>query len=166
VYGASAITPFAKGLLNIEIAYYDSTEDEQGNEPLVPNSQMRWLLGYEQELVKNLTASAQLYVEHTNDFDALKANSLAPEFDPNRSRVLFTQRFMYRVMQQTLTLNAFNFYSTSDEDGYLKLSADYSPVDQWQLSGGFNLFYGKQRFSFFKQFEDASNAFVRFKYYY
>jgi hypothetical protein len=73
---------------------------------------------------------------------------------------------MYRLLQQTLTLNAFNFYSTSDEDGYLKLSADYSPVDQWRLSGGLNVFYGKERFSFFNQFEDAGNAFVRFKYYY
>jgi hypothetical protein len=166
VYGASAITPFAAGLLNVEIAHYDSTDDEQGSHPLVPNSQSRWLIGYEQELVRNLTGSAQLYLEQISDFDALKANSLTPEFDPNRSRVLFTQRLMYRTMQQTLTLNAFNFYSTSDDDGYLKLSADYSPVDQWLLSGGFNVFYGKERFSFFNQFEDASNAFVRFKYYY
>lgn len=166
VYGASVITPFASGLLNMEMAYYDSKDDAQGRDPLVPNSQSRWLVGYEQELVKNLTGSAQLYVERMSNFDALKASSLSPEFDPNKSRVLFTQRLMYRALQQTLTLNAFNFYSTSDEDGYLKLSADYSPVDQWQLSGGFNVFYGKERFSFFNQFEDASNAFVRFKYYY
>jgi hypothetical protein len=166
VYGASAITPFASGLLNVEMAYYDSKDDAQGRNPLVPNSQLRWLIGYEQELVKNLTGSAQLYLERMSNFDALKANSLTPEFDPNKNRVLFTQRLMYRALQQTLTLNAFNFYSTSDEDGYLKLSADYSPVDQWQLSGGFNVFYGTERFSFFNQFEDASNAFVRFKYYY
>ena len=166
VYGVSAITPFASGLLNMEMAYYDSKDDAQGRDPLVPNSQSRWLVGYERELVKNLTGSAQLYLERISNSDALKASSLTPEFDPNKSRVLFTQRLMYRALQQTLTLNAFNFYSTSDEDGYLKLSADYSPVDQWQLSGGFNVFYGKQRFSFFNQFEDASNAFVRFKYYY
>ena len=166
VYGASAITPFADGLLNVEMAYYDSRSDAQGSNPLVPNRQSRWLIGYEQELVKNLTGSAQLYLEQISDFDSLKANSLTPKFDPNQRRVLFTQRLMYRLMQQTLTLNAFNFYSTSDEDGYLKLSADYSPGDQWQLSSGFNVFYGKKPFSFFNQFEDASNAFVRFKYYY
>ena len=166
VYGASAITPFASGLLNVEVAYYDSSDDADGSNPLIPNSQTRWLLGYEQELIKNLTGSAQLYIERTSDFNALEENSLSPEFDPNENRVWFTQRLMYRAMQQTLTLNAFNFYSTSDEDGYLKLSADYSPVDQWQLSGGFNVFYGKDQCSFFKQFEDASNAFVRFKYYY
>lgn len=166
VYGASAIAPFASGLLNMEMAYYDSKDDAQGKNPLVPNSQSRWLIGYEQELMKNLTGSVQLYVERMSNFEALKANSLTPDFDPNQNRALVTQRLMYRALQQTLTLNAFNFYSTSDEDGYLKLSADYSPVDQWQLSGGVNVFYGKERFSFFNQFEDASNAFVRFRYYY
>ena len=166
VYGASALMPFASGLLNLEMAYYNSADDATGTNPLIPNDQSRWLVGYEQELVKNVTASVQLYLERTHDYDRLVANSLSPEYDPSENRILFTQRLMYRAMQQTLTLNAFNFYSTSDKDGYLKLSADYSPVDQWQLSGGFNLFYGEDRFSFFKQFEDASNAFVRFKYYY
>ncbi|MFQ3249363.1 MAG: hypothetical protein ACI9O6_001171 [Glaciecola sp.] len=166
VFGASARMPFASGLLNFEFAYYDSREDENGSEALVPNSQTRWLIAYEQELIKNLTASAQLYLERTSDYDALMQNSLTPEYEPNENRVLVTQRLMYRAMQQTLTLNLFNFYSTSDEDGYLKLSADYSPVDQWKLSGGFNLFYGKDQYSFFNQFEDASNAFIRFKYFY
>jgi hypothetical protein len=166
VFGASARMPFASGLLNLEMAYYDSSEDGSGTDPLIPNSQTRWLVGYEQELVKNLTASTQLYLERTNDFDELKENSLKPEFDPNKNRVLFTQRLTYRALQQTLSLNMFNFYSTSDEDGYLKLSADYSPVDEWKLSGGFNVFYGKEQFSFFNQFEDASNLFVRFKYFY
>lgn len=77
-----------------------------------------------------------------------------------------TQRLMYRALQQTLTLNAFNFYSTSDHDGYLKLSADYSPTDKWRLSGGLNLFYGDVKHTFFSQFEDASNGFVRFRLFY
>ena len=166
VFGVSARMPFASGLLNLEMAYYDSRDDANGNEPLITNSQTRWLLGYEQELIKNLTASAQLYVERTSDFEALLENSLRPEYEPNENRVLVTQRLMYRAMQQTLTLNMFNFYSTSDKDGYLKLSADYSPFDQWKLSGGLNLFYGEDKYSFFNQFEDASNAFIRFKYYY
>lgn len=166
VFGASVITPLATGLLNVEMSYYDSSDDKNGLNPLIPNSQTRWLLGYEQELVKNLTGSIQLYLEHTQDFDALVANSLTPQYDPNKNRVLFTQRLMYRAMQQTLTLNMFNFYSTSDDDGYAKLSADYSPGDKWTLSAGANLFYGKDKFTFFNQFEKASNAYLRFKYYY
>jgi hypothetical protein len=166
VYGASAISTFASGLFNAEVAFYDSLEDKKGQNPLVPNSQLRWLLGYEQELIKNLTGSLQWYVERTLYYEALQANSLNVEFDPKKNRSVLTQRLMYRALQQTLILNLFNFYSTSDDDGYLKMSADYSPVDEWQLSAGVNLFYGEQPYSFFNQFEDASNAFVRFKYYY
>lgn len=166
VYGASAMTPFASGLLNVEMAYYDSLEDKQGIDPLIPNSQTRWLVGYEQELIKNLTGSVQWYLERTGDYDALQSNSLNPAFEPSQNRTVLTQRLSYRALQQTLTLNLFNFYSTSDEDGYMKLNVDYSPVDQWRLSGGLNIFYGEQTFTFFNQFEDASNVFARFKYYY
>jgi hypothetical protein len=166
VYGASAMAPFASGLLNVEMAYYDSLEDKQGINPLIPNSQTRWLVGYEQELIKNLTGSVQGYLERTGDYDALQSNSLNPAFEPSQNRTVLTQRLRYRALQQTLTLNLFNFYSTSDEDGYVKLNVDYSPVDQWRLSGGLNIFYGEQAFTFFNQFEDASNVFARFKYYY
>jgi len=166
VFGASAITPLGKGLFNAEFAYYDSIDDKAGTDPFIPNSQTRWLVGYEQELIKNLTGSAQFYLERTRAHDAMIENSLAPQFEVEENRVWLTQRLTYRVMQQTLTLSAFNFYSTTDSDGYLKLSADYSPVDEWRLSGGFNVFYGDEPFTFFNQFEDASNVFVRFRYFY
>jgi hypothetical protein len=166
VYGASAITTFASGLLNVEIAYYDSLEDQQGINPLISNSQTRYLVGYEQELVKNLTGSLQWYVERTSDYGRLQDNSFNPIFEPNENRTVLTQRLNYRALQQTLTLNLFNFYSTSDDDGYLKFNVDYSPVDQWKLSAGFNVFYGEEPYTFFNQFEDASNLFARFKYYY
>jgi hypothetical protein len=166
VFGASAITPFAQGLLNAEMAFYDSRDDVDGANPLIPNNQTRWLVGYEQELIKNLTGSFQWYMERTANFSSLKANSLAPQFDTNRSRIVITQRLMYRALQQTLTFNAFNFYSTSDSDGYFKFSTDYSPTDSWRLTAGINLFYGNQKYTFFNQFEDASNAFVRFRLFY
>ncbi|MFT6268818.1 MAG: hypothetical protein ACJAVV_001633 [Alphaproteobacteria bacterium] len=166
VIGASAITPFAKGLLNVEMAFYDSTEDINGTNPLIPNNQTRWLVGYEQELIKNLTGSFQWYMERSADFTSLKASSLTPQFDTKRSRIVITQRLMYRALQQTLTFNAFNFYSTSDSDGYLKFSANYSPTDNWRISGGVNVFYGDQEYTFFNQFEDASNVFVRFRFFY
>ena len=166
VYGASVITTMGSGLFNAEFAYYDSSDDKDGTNPFIPNSQTRWLVSYEQELAKNLTGSLQWYVERIEDHDALLENSLSPEFEVERNRVWLTQRLMYRAMQQTLTLNAFNFYSTSDKDGYLKLSADYSPADNWRLSGGMNVFYGDEPFTFFGQFEDASNIFMRFRYFY
>ncbi|GAB2680168.1 hypothetical protein [Aliiglaciecola aliphaticivorans] len=166
VYGASVVSPAFAGLIKAEFAYYASKDDSQGSEPLIPNDQSRYLVGYEQEVIKDLTASIQWYLEHTHDYSELKLNSLTPEYDPNRSRIVVTQQFIYRLMQQTLTINAFNFYSTSDHDGFLKLRADYSPVDQWQVAGGINLFYGDDNHTFYNQFEDASNLYASFKYFY
>lgn len=48
VYGASVITSIANGLLNVEMAYYDSIEDPQGDNPRIENSQTRWLVGCNQ----------------------------------------------------------------------------------------------------------------------
>ncbi len=166
VYGASVRSTLGVGLFNAEFAYYDSVDDSNGTNPYVPNSQSRWLIGYEQELVKNLTGSMQWYLEHTHDHAALIDHSFAPEYEVAQNRVWFTQRLMYRAMQQTLTINAFNFYSTTDNDGYLKLSASYSPVDTWQLTAGANIFYGEEGHTFFGQFEDATNIFARFRYFY
>ena len=166
VYGASLRTPFAKGLLNAEFAFYDSKDDSDGNKPLIPNSQSRWLVGYEQELIKNLTGSAQFYLERTLDYSALTQASPARQFEPAHNRVVLTQRLHYRALQQTLNINLFNFYSTSDHDGYLKFSADYSPQDTWRLTGGMNIFYGEDAHTFYNQFQDASNVFVRFRYFY
>ncbi|MEP4891985.1 MAG: hypothetical protein ABJV04_18325 [Aliiglaciecola sp.] len=166
VYGASIVSPAFAGLLKAEFAYYASRDDNQGTDPLTPNDQSRLLVGYEQELMKDVSGSLQWYLERTHDYSQLKLNSLTPEYDPNRSRIVLTQQLVYRLMQQTLTINAFNFYSTSDKDGFLKLRVDYSPVDQWRLATGMNLFYGDDNHTFYNQFEDASNFYASFKYFY
>jgi hypothetical protein len=166
VFGASVMTTLGAGIVNAEFAYYDSKEDADGIKPLVPNSQSRFLLGYEQELVTNLTGRFQWYAERTQDYDEQVQNTLTPAFETNRTRIWLTQRLTYRALQQTLSINAFHFYSTTDKDGYFKLTSDYSPVDSWRLSAGLNIFYGDKAFTFFGQFEDASNAFIRFRYFY
>ena len=63
-------------------------------------------------------------------------------------------------MNQNLTLSAFNFYSPTDEDGYLRLNANYKINDSWAAEIGGNLFYGAEEISFFGQFEHNSNVFV------
>ncbi|HCL11889.1 MAG TPA: hypothetical protein DHW66_06800 [Alteromonas sp.] len=73
---------------------------------------------------------------------------------------------MYRALRQTLTLNWFNFYSPTDSDGYMKFRATYSPVDEWQINGGANLFYGDEPHTFYSQFNDASNVYASFRYFY
>lgn len=166
VWGASIVSPLGAGIAKAEYALHHSREDRNGNNPLVPNTQHRLLLGYEQELVANLTGSAQWYLEHTSDYRALVNNSYWPLYEQAQNRHVLTTQLIYRALRQTLTLNWFNFYSPSDQDGYMKFRATYSPVDDWQLCGGFNWFYGKDPHTFYSQFEDASNVHASFRYFY
>ena len=166
VWGASAVFPAAQGLFKAEFAYQRSKDDKDGNNPMVPNDQSRFLVGYETELMTDMTGSLQWYLEHTHDHAKLLDNSLFPAFEQEKNRQLVTTQIVYRAMQQTLTFNWFNFYSPTDKDGYMRFRASYSPVDNWRLSAGFNGFYGEKKHTFFAQFKDASNVFASFRYYF
>ena len=56
-YGVSLRGSLQGGIFNLETGYYDSRADRAGDNPLQPNSEMRYLLGYEREVAKELTAS-------------------------------------------------------------------------------------------------------------
>ncbi|WJG10792.1 hypothetical protein [Aliiglaciecola sp. LCG003] len=165
-YGASVVTPLSAGLFKAEYVYQNSLQDHSGTDANIPNSQSRLLLGYEQELVANLTGSLQWYMEKIHQYEAAQqANNLAREMADEYRRVLTTQ-LVYRGLQQTMTLRWFNFYSPSDDDGYMRVKASYSPVDSWSVSAGLNWFYGDQKDTFFAQFKDATNVYATYRYFY
>lgn len=164
--GASLRRPLGNGLFNVEAAYYASTDDRGGTNPLLPNDQLRMLLGYEREAVTNLTVGFQYYLEWTQDYDELIAASAAPQFEPDEYRHVLTNRLSYRLRQDKLTLSLFTFWSPSDGDFYLRPIFSYRYSDQWSFAGGMNLFGGKDDHTFFNQFADAGNAYVRIRYHY
>lgn len=165
-WGVSALTSYLGGLVNIEYANYNSIEDRHGNNNNIANGQHRFLIGYEREIAKNLTASVQYYLERTKNYQALLENSLTPEQLVDENRQLITLRFTYRTQQQTLTYSLFSFYSPTDNDAYLKPSINYQYNDQWLFSTGANVFIGKDDYSFFGQHQDNTNAWlsIRFQY--
>ncbi|MDP0588159.1 MAG: hypothetical protein QS748_02700 [Candidatus Endonucleobacter bathymodioli] len=160
-FGASLRTSLGKGVLNSEFSWYDSAEDRKGSNPNIPNSQLRWLLGYEQEVVTNLTASVQYYLESTQNYAALKANSPHPQYLPAKNRQLLTMRLTWQTLQQKLIWSLFTFWSPSDKDVYLKPSITYRVNDNWSVATGANLFYGNEKYTFFGQHENNSNAWMR-----
>ena len=166
VWGASVLLPASDGLFKAEFAYHHSKDDKHGDKPFVPNTQSRLLLGYETELIADMTGSVQWYLEHTHDHAALLENADFSEYEQVQNRQIVTTQIVYRAMQHTLTFSWFNFYSPSDKDGYMRLRTTYSPVDKWRLSAGFNSFYGEHKHTFFAQFKDASNVFASFRYYF
>jgi len=152
--------------MNAEFVYYHSREDSVGDDPSVPNSQWRLLLGYEAELRSELTFAAQYYLEWTRQHGRLLANSPYPEYAPEQDRHLLTLYLNQRLWQQRLSLSLFSFWSPSDEDFYLRPMVRYRFDDSWQLTAGANLLGGEQRHSMFAQMEKASNLYLRLRYHY
>ncbi|WP_133405927.1 hypothetical protein [Parashewanella tropica] len=163
VWGASILSPLASGVFNSEIAWYDSREDRSGNNPAIANSQFRALIGYERELISNLTLSGQYYLERTLNHKRLTEHSRFPQFEPKQNRQLMTMRLTWQTLQQTLTWKLFSFWSPTDKDFYLKPSVIYQMNDQWQINLGANVFGGSKSYSFFGQHRDNSNVWLRIR---
>ena len=141
-YGASIRLPLGPGLANAETSYYDSRDG---------NDQLRFLLGYEWEARRNFTVGLQYYLE---------------QHDATDNRHILTNRLTYRAGRDKHTWSLFTFYSPSDDDFYLRPTYSYRHSDQWSFTVGTNLFDGRDEDTFFGQFTDASNAYLRVRFHY
>jgi len=150
-YGASVQGNLAKGIANVEMAYYDSKDDRSGDNPLISNSLFRTLVGYEQEVSTNFSAGLQVL------YDVI-------EKDENYR--LYTLRLTRFLLQQTLKLSSFTYYSPSADDMFWKLNLDYQYNDEWTAYAGANFFAGKQNDTFFGAVQDNSNIFLGLRYNY
>ncbi len=163
VYGASVRGQVGPGIGNAEVAYYQSDDDENGTDPLVNNSQMRYLLGYSQEIGKDFTGGLQYYVEQMLDYGAYKAALTVPQAQ-DQYRHVVTMRLTKLLMNQNLTLSLFSYYSPSDEDAYLRPNVHYKASDNLALEAGANVFFGDQPHTFFAQFENNTNIYTALRY--
>ncbi len=156
-YGASARGGVLGGVAWVEGGWYDSAQDRDGVNPLIPNSETRALAGYERQWWSDFTGGAQVYWEGAQDYRA-------GEYVKDENYTLLTLRLMQMLRYQTVTLSAFTFYSPSDEDAYLRLSVGYKYTDELNLTLGANLFQGNDGRTLFGMNEDNSNAFLRVRY--
>jgi hypothetical protein len=163
VYGASVRGTVGSGIGNLEAGYYDSTDDQSGNDPLVNNSELRFLAGYTQDVAKDLTAGVQYYIEHMMDYDAYRKNLPGgPARDEDRH--LITLRLTQLAMDQNLRLSLFTYYSPSDKDVYLRPHILYKATDNLGLELGANIFFGDYANTFFGQFENNTNIYTAVRY--
>lgn len=161
VYGASVRGQVGKGIGNAEIGYYQSRDDENGDDPMTANSEMRYLLGYTQEIGTDFTAGMQYYVEQMLDYEAYKQT---PGMTRDEFRHVLTLRLTKLLMNQNLTLSFFGYYSPSDKDAYLRPNVHYKASDRWSMEMGSNVFFGDYRNTFFGQFRDNTNLYAAIRY--
>lgn len=164
VYGASARGAVAKGIGNVEFAYYDSEDDRRGTDPFVKNSEWRLLAGYEQEVAKDFTAALQYYVELMTDYDDFRRTMPPGVPLADEDRHVLTLRLTKLLMSQNLKLSFFAFYSPTDDDAYLRPIVHYKIDDHWSAEVGGNVFFGKDDHTFFGQFEKNTNAYMGLRY--
>lgn len=167
VYGASARGQLGRGIANVEAAYYDSRDDRSGNAPVVNNSQMRFLAGYEQDLkriARDLTVGVQYYLEWTQDYGAYRRTLPAGMPPVDEYRHVYTLRVTKLLLNQNLELSLFTFYSPGDQDAYLRPLVSYKIDDHWSAEVGGNIFTGSDNHTFFGQFENNTNVYAALRY--
>lgn len=163
VYGASIRGNVGKGIGNIEAGYYESSDDLSGKDPLVNNSELRFLLGYSQEIGRDFTAGVQYYIEHMLDYGNYLDNlGSGPARD--RDRNVVTVRLTKLFLDQTLRCSLFTYYSPTDKDAYMRPKINYKVADDVALELGANIFFGDHPNTFFGQFQNDSNIYTAVRY--
>ena len=142
------------------MGYYDSRDDRSGKDPFIPNSQFRFLAGYEQELAKDFTVGVQYYLELMSDYGAYKRTLPPGSQAADEYRHVITLRLTKLLMYQNLRLSLFTFYSPSDQDAYMRPNIHYRITDHWSAEVGANIFFGEENHTFFGQFKDNTNVYL------
>lgn len=166
VYGASFRGRFFNGIGTIEFGYYDSGEDRHGDDPLVRNSEMRLLIGYERELRRDFTAGLQYYLEHMRRHNHYRKTLPAGAYPRDRNRQVVTLRLTQLLYSQNLTLGLFLYWSPSDSDLYARPNIQYKISDDLAVEAGGNIFSGRHDHTFFGQFEKNTNLYVSVRKYF
>ncbi len=163
VYGASLRGPFLRGIGNVEVGYYDSRDDRDGDDPNIRNSEWRFLAGYEQDLAflaPDLNIGLQYYVEWMQDHDAFILSHPSPRDANDEDRHVVTLRLTKLLMRQNLELSWFSYWSPTDRDAFTRPAVSYKITDHWRIMAGANIFLGDNERTFFSQFEHNSNVYA------
>ncbi|HUW62118.1 MAG TPA: hypothetical protein VMZ06_14040 [Candidatus Bathyarchaeia archaeon] len=165
VYGASLRGTVGRGVANAEFGWYESVTDRGGRSPFINNSELRLLLGYEQELAHELVGGVQYYVEHMLDYDEYRKSPFFLIMEPrDETRHVITLRLTKLLMNQNMTVSFFTYWSPSDSDLYARPHISYKITDNWRVEAGANIFAGRHDYTFFGQFEDNTNVYAGVRY--
>ena len=149
VYGLSLQRNLLGGVMSLEGGYYDSRDDNNGDDPTIPNSQWRFLAGYQREFWRDFTAGIQFYGEQM-------------ERDPFRGAV--SMRLTQWLRYQARKLSLFAAMSPTDVDYFLQPEISYRVIDNLGLTLGANVFGGRDETTFFGQLEDNDNVYFNVRY--
>jgi hypothetical protein len=163
-YGASTQAGILEGVVSLEAGYYDSRDDRGGNDPSIPNSQTRYLIGYQRQIWSDFTVGFQYYAEWMRHHSAYRASLSSGFPEQDRLRHLVTMRLTQMLRYQTVRLSFFIFYSSSDGDYYLIPEVRYSFTDELWATIGANIFDGRDDTTMFGQLDKNDNVYLAVRY--
>ncbi len=164
VYGASLQGRALDGILSLEAGYYDSRQDRNGTDPMLPNSQTRFLIGYQRQIWEDFTIGLQYYGEYMNDYSEYENNLPAGFPKEKKLHQLAAMRLTQFLVHQTLRLSFFSFYSPSDGDYMLNPEIKYNFSDHVWAAIGANVFGGGEKWSQFGQLAKNDNVYLQVRY--
>jgi len=167
VYGASARGQLGRGIANVEFGYYDSKSDPDGDDPFKPNSQMRYLAGYEfeaPEIAREFTIGMQYYIEQTLNYSAYEGSAPAGSPLADQYRQLLTLRLTKLLWNQNIRASVFTYFSPTDKDLYMRPKVNCKLSDSLSVELGANVFAGDYPHTFFGQFADNTNVYAALRY--
>ncbi|MCF6247678.1 MAG: hypothetical protein L3J69_09985 [Desulfobacula sp.] len=166
VYGLSAQGSALDGILSFEAGYYHSRQDENGDDPFIPNSQIRYLIGYQRQIWEDFTLGVQYYAEIMEDYSNYQ--STFPNGFPiqKKYRDTFTLYIEQLIMHQTLKFSLFAFYNPVDNDYLIQPKVFYKFLDNLSATLGANIFGGDKDTTSMGQFDKNDNVFVLVRYYF
>ena len=164
VYGASLRGPVFRGIGNVEFGYYYSKEDEDGEIREIPNSKVKFLVGYEKDMGHDFRIGMQWQYEYMLDYDEYLHSLMPGDIPSDVDKHTLTLRLTKQLWQQTLTLSLFVFWSPDEEDTYWRPSVSYDVNDNWTVTVGANFMWGKDDWTDFGQVDRNSNVYVRVRY--
>lgn len=164
VYGMSAQGSAFSGVLSFEAGYYDSRSDENGDDPTIPNSLARFLVGYQRQLRPDTGLGVQYYTEIMQDHSAYR-NSLPSGLPAQQGyRDVVTLRLDQLLGHQTWKLSMMSFYSPADNDYLLQPQVSYKFSDNLAATLGANVFGGQRNWTSFGQFEKDDNVYLSIRF--
>ena len=164
VYGASMEGNTAGGVIGIEAGYYDSREDREGDNPFVPNSSGRLMMGYKRQLMEDLNIGFQYYADYMLRYSRYETSLPAGYAKENKLYQLTTLRITQMLLHQNLALSFFMFYSPSDNDYLLQPLVSYKFSDNITAMLGANVFRGQQDWTTFARFEKNNNMYLSVRF--
>ncbi|MBI3376907.1 MAG: hypothetical protein HY035_00695 [Nitrospirae bacterium] len=164
VYGASLQGRALDGVLSFEAGYYDSRQDRSGTDYTVPNSQTKFLIGYQRQLWEDFTVGLQYYNEYMHEYSDYVKNQPSGLPKDRKLYQLITVRLTQFLMHQDLRLGFFSFYSTSDGDYMLNPEIKYNFSDHVWAAVGANIFGGGESWSQFGQLDKNDNVYLQLRY--